>query len=1035
VTATQPFCIKKTPTIFVPGATDMSFDTQLETGTRWPRALAQGSTLLGVLMIGLVWISLSFHLEAERSHAERAAVQNADNLARAFEEHLSRSIKDIDRSLKILRANYMLNPEGFSLTDIVKSSQLFDDQTLQVTIIGPDGFVKASSIESSSPPGTIDLRDREHFRFHVDSRSDDLFISKPVIGRITGKMSIQLTRRIENRDGSFGGVIVVSLDPNYLARFYSSVDVGIDGYVRVVGTDRIIRAAGGRTPGPLGRDISGANLFKYYPAAATGWFYTESSFSDHIARIITFRAVKDFPLIVTIGLSTAEIFAGVNAKRGAYRLVAAAITALILVGIVFSVRRRLALDSASERLRTQNLRFNAVLTNMPLGVCMFDGKDRLAIANEQYARMYGLPPEAVRPGAPLREIVEHLKANGVVPEEAEASGGGLIEQPARGALIKRSVHLDDGRVISALNQPMDGGGWVSIHEDTTEQQRARTRLEQTRKFLDTIIENVPAPIVVKDAQTQIFVLVNQAYEEFVGLPRERLIGRTVFELFPKDAELISRYDDEAVQFNSQSVSAEFAVETPVNGMRMVTTARLVVRDEEEQPLYVIVVIEDVTEKRKAEERVAFMAHHDALTGLLNRARLTERLDHGLARVRRGEQLAVMFLDLDQFKHVNDTLGHLAGDELLKNVARRLLGCVKQGDCVARLGGDEFAVIATEIKHPGDISFLADRIRSAIKAPYDLGGHQAYVGVSIGISCAPDHGTASAELMKRADMALYTAKVDGRDMYRFFEPEMDARVEARRKMVADLRDALVNGEFEMFYQPVVDIKSNEIVGVEGLLRWHHPERGIVLPAEFIRIAEETGLIIPLGEWVIRQACADAAHWPAGIKIAANLSPAQFRSQNLAQVVIGALTASGVPPCRLELEITEEMFFESNRDNLAVLEQLRKIGVQIVMDDFGIGYSSLNYLRSFQFDKIKIDRSFVNDLSDGNELSLAIVQAVASLARVLDVPATAEGIETKEQLALVRAAGCTEFQGYLFSAPKTAKEIARLFQRNVQAISAA
>jgi len=387
---------------------------------------------------------------------------------------------------------------------------------------------------------------------------------------------------------------------------------------------------------------------------------------------------------------------------------------------------------------------------------------------------------------------------------------------------------------------------------------------------------------------------------------------------------------------------------------------------------------------------------------------------------------VFFLDLDHFKDVNDTLGHLIGDELLKAVADRLRGCVRETDTVARLGGDEFAIIQTAIEHPVDISNLADRIRAAITAPYDLGGLQAIVDVSIGISHAPNDATTSAELMKRADLALYKVKGEGRGTYRFFEPEMVGRIASRRKLEANLRNAIVKGEFELFYQPVVNIEDNRVVGLEGLLRWHHPERGVILPVEFIPVAEETGLIIPLGEWVIRQACSDAANWPSGIKIAVNLSPAQFRSPNLSQTVINALAASRVAPCRLELEITEEILLRHNRDNLAVLEQLRSLGVKIVMDDFGTGYSSLNYLRRFPFDKIKIDRSFVNDLSDGNELSLAIVQAVAKLAKVLNVPATAEGIETKEQLELVRSAGCTEFQGYFFSPPKPAKEIIQLFQ---------
>jgi predicted signal transduction protein with EAL and GGDEF domain len=331
--------------------------------------------------------------------------------------------------------------------------------------------------------------------------------------------------------------------------------------------------------------------------------------------------------------------------------------------------------------------------------------------------------------------------------------------------------------------------------------------------------------------------------------------------------------------------------------------------------------------------------------------------------------------------------------------------------------------------------LAERICWAVKAPYDLGGLQANVDASIGIALAPKDAMRSAELMKRADVALYRAKGDGRSVYRFFDPGMFARIAARRALETDLRNGIARGEFQLLYQPVVNIEDSRIVGLEALLRWHHPERGMISPAEFIPVAEETGVIVPLGEWVVRQACFDAANWPDEIKIAVNLSPAQFRNDNLARVVISALATSGVAPSRLELEITEEILLGHSRENLAALEEFRRLGIQIVMDDFGVGYSSLNYLRLFPFDKIKIDRSFVNDLSNGNELSLAIVQAVTRFAGVLKVPTTAEGIETKEQLELVRVAGCTEFQGFLFSKPKPATEIKQLLQMNARVSASA
>jgi diguanylate cyclase (GGDEF)-like protein/PAS domain S-box-containing protein len=434
--------------------------------------------------------------------------------------------------------------------------------------------------------------------------------------------------------------------------------------------------------------------------------------------------------------------------------------------------------------------------------------------------------------------------------------------------------------------------------------------------------------------------------------------------------------------------------------------------------------EDITERQRAEERIAHMARHDALTDLPNRALLRERLEYELRRVKRGECLAVLCLDLDHFKSVNDTLGHPIGDELLKVVAERLRRCTREHDTIARLGGDEFAIIMTAMEQPTDAAALSRRIRDAITKPYSLDGHQIVADISIGISVAPLDATEPDQLLKNADMALYGAKADGRGAYRFFEPEMDARMQQRRELEMDLRKALVNGEFELYYQPLVDLQNNDIVGFEALLRWNHPTRGLISPAQFIPIAEETGLIIPLGEWVLRKACEETASWPGTFKVAVNLSPAQLKSRNLVQIVVSALAEAGMSATRLQLEITESVLMQNTFSTLATLHQLRALGVQIAMDDFGTGYSSLSYLRSFPFDKIKIDRSFINDLSNGAE-PLAIVHAIASLAKSLSMISTAEGVETQQQLEKLQSVGCTEMQGHIFSQARPAEEIVRLF----------
>ena len=441
--------------------------------------------------------------------------------------------------------------------------------------------------------------------------------------------------------------------------------------------------------------------------------------------------------------------------------------------------------------------------------------------------------------------------------------------------------------------------------------------------------------------------------------------------------------------------------------------------------------QDITEQRRSEAKIAHMAHHDALTGLPNRRLLDERLEHAVAHAKRGEIVATHLLDLDYFKNVNDTLGHPVGDKLLRMVADRLRRLVQEGETVARMGGDEFAIVQMQVAQPSDATALAQRVIEAVNEPYEIDGHQVVVGASVGISVSVTDGPSSDLLLRNADLALYRAKSGGRGTLRFFEPEMDAQMQTRRLMESDLRRALVGHEFEVHYQPIVNLQSNEISAFEALIRWQHSERGMVSPAAFIPLAEEIGLIVPLGEWVLRTACSAAAGWPDHTKICVNLSPVQFRSRGLVEVVIGALATSGLRPGRLELEITETVLLADTEATLAVLHQLRGLGVRIAMDDFGTGYSSLSYLQTFPFDRIKIDRSFVKGVAEDIG-SLNIVRAVAALAKGIGMATTAEGVETQEQLDAVKAEGCTEMQGFLFSRALPSRDIERLFLSKQKAI---
>ena len=552
-----------------------------------------------------------------------------------------------------------------------------------------------------------------------------------------------------------------------------------------------------------------------------------------------------------------------------------------------------------------------------------------------------------------------------------------------------------------------------------------TALKRREASFRLLFDNNPMPMWVFDAETMGFLSVNDAAVQHYGYSREKFLKMQLREIWPEDEWVSHGEALREVGESYRSTRHWRHLKADGSEIQVLTFGRRVSFGGRDGYLVAIV---DITERRKAEARIAYMAHHDGLTNLPNRELYQERLKQALESGEGGnKRVAVLCVDLDLFKNVNDSHGHPVGDRLLKLVAERLRGQVRGNNLAARLGGDEFAVILPSDVSPNEASDFAARLIKVLSATYDIDGNELVIGASIGIALSPGDGESSEELMRNADLALYRAKEDGGGVHRFFEREMDRQAQKRRDMELDLRRALANGEFELHYQPLVHVASDSISGFESLLRWRHPDKGMISPADFIPVAEDIGLIVAIGEWVLREACAEAMKWPADIKVAVNnLSPVQFRSRNLVQVVISALAQSGLSPGRLELEITESVFLAETETNLAILHQLRELGVSISMDDFGTGYSSLSYLRSFPFDKIKIDRSFVKDLAKRSD-SVAIVRAISGLGRSLNITTTAEGVETMDQLDWLRAEGCNEVQGFLFSAARPASEIEQLLCR--------
>jgi diguanylate cyclase (GGDEF)-like protein len=673
------------------------------------------------------------------------------------------------------------------------------------------------------------------------------------------------------------------------------------------------------------------------------------------------------------------------------------------------------MDREVAQRRSAQARLADALQSSQEGVIVVDANNWVVLANAKAADLLGVQPDLLRPGILLDQLQPMLPH---APEVCDI----LMCQDVT-LQTAAEAQLADGRWLRISRSPTRDQGFIVFCTDISRLKQQEASLRDGNLLLDAALENMSQGLCLYDGQDRLQVA-NRRFFEIFKLPRSRIrpgvsyrevlelsvafnnhVGKSVEQLLQEQREYLQD-DVQGAHFielgDGRVVSCNYS---PTADGRWVAT------------------YEDVTERRQAEAKIMHMARHDALTNLPNRLLFHDKMQQALNY---GEALAVLFLDLDRFKSVNDSLGHSVGDALLIAVTERLQSVVRGVDTVARLGGDEFAIVQNGGR-PTDATELAGRIIEALSQPFEVLGHQVNIGTSIGIAMAPADGREPDQLLRNADMALYRAKAEGRGSYHFFQSEMDSQMQERRRLELDLRKALLAEEFELHYQPLIDLATREVSGFEALIRWNHPERGVIPPAQFIPVAEDIGLIVQIGDWVLKQACNDAARWPGKLKVAVNLSAAQFRNPMLPLSIVSALAHSGLAATRLELEITETVLLQDDQSVLNVLHEIRQLGVRICMDDFGTGYSSLSYLRSFPFDKIKIDRSFIKELGKEANDCLAIIRAVTRLGASLGMITTAEGVETKEQLEILRAEGCTQAQGYLFSRPRPVAEIPALLRQ--------
>jgi len=967
------------------------------------------ATLLLFALIAAVVVVVEVWRTVEQYHEAMAeGRRDVENIVKSVAQQAELTFRSTDAVLLSLQ-DQVMNQDYISAEGIERIQKWMTNELMRLPHLSALSVADAGGrlmISSETQNARINIADRDFFHHHRADGGSEIVIGTPILGRIVNRWVVPVSRRFLRPDGGFGGVVTALIDISFFQNFYDELDLGEQGAILMMSNDYRLLARRPFVESNVGRDMSASNVVKALAMAPSGTLEMKA-ISDGVVRLNSYRRVKDYPLII----SAARGHDDVLAKWRGLALHNLIVTAILLAAIAGTA---LVIWRMTDRLAAANIRLATAIHAMPQGFCMFDGQRRLVMANDQFRKLYRFPDDLLAPGARYETLLANLSSRIAGPSGAGAED--YAERMARDG--SETVTTLDGRIISIGRQPMPGGGWVATHNDITEMKRNELSLaakaaevQRANERFEGMLDNMQRGVCLFDRDQKI-VVANAPFAQIYGLdPDEIRPGTTLAEVMAARQRhgtqpLVMPEDDLVVGIDRSDETQDLP-----DG-RTIARSRKFLSDGGWLSTH-----EDITERRNNERRITFLAEHDALTGLPNRASFMMRLGEMVRATGASQRIAVFLLDLDRFKAVNDTLGHAAGDQLLAQVARRLRHQLRDTDHVARLGGDEFAIIQTiDADHPGHepaIS-LALRIIATLTEPFDLDGQPASIGTSIGIVFSPEHGEDSADLLRKADLALYAVKEADRNDFRIYDSALSKAEEQRKLLETDLAKAIDGDQLVLFYQPIIDLKTNEFQGAEALVRWQHPTRGLLGPDQFIQLAEDSGLILRLGEWVLRKGCTDAATWPSQAKVSINLSAHQFNKANLFDIVLCVLMETGLPPSRLELELTETALLQDHYGSLETLRQLRNIGVTVVLDDFGIGHSSARYLTMFPFEKIKIDKSFVQGMGKQRECD-AVVASILSLAKGLDIAITAEGVETPEQLRVLTDAGVDFAQGYLIGRP--------------------